>query len=240
MSTGLPTIVNKSADNCRQANSWRSKYKQAGMCFTTERLKIKNRMAIKFSLHNTPQPKGREGEQQTHARAIARTTQKMDDICGLVCQRASISSADVKAVLDSFVWVIGHSLKYGDNVELEGLGHFSPSLHTQQLPDGRSVVTVDNVNFRCSEKLKKELEATSLEKVKNAAHYLPEERKSRMLDYLHRNESITTIAYTRLNACSRYQATADLKKYLDEGLLCRVGHSTHVTYLLAENLEKQE
>ena len=83
-------------------------------------------MAIQFSVHKTPQPNDRKGKQQTHARAIARSTQKMDDICALVCERGSISPADVKAVLDSFVWVIGHSLKYGDNVELEGLGHFSP------------------------------------------------------------------------------------------------------------------
>ena len=64
---------------------------------------------------------------------------------------------------------------------------------------------------------------------------MPEERKTRMLDYLDRNESITTITYTKLNACSRYQATSDLKKYVEEGLLYRVGSSTHVTYLLAEN-----
>ena len=64
-------------------------------------------MAIQFSVHKTPQPNDRKGQQQTHARAIARSTQKMDDICALVCERGSISSADVKAVLDSFVWVIG-------------------------------------------------------------------------------------------------------------------------------------
>lgn len=192
-------------------------------------------MAIKFSVHKTPQPNGRKGQQQTHARAIARSTQKMDDICALVCERGSISSADVKAVLDSFVWVIGHSLKYGDNVELEGLGHFSPSLRTLKLPDGRSVVKLDNVNFRCSEKLKNELKSVQLEKVQTATSYTPEERRARMQDYLHGHESITTIMYAKLNACSRYQATADLKKYIEEGLLCRIGSSTHVTYLLAEN-----
>ena len=183
-------------------------------------------MAIQFSVHKTPQPNDRKGKQQTHARAIARSTQKMDDICALVCERGSISPADVKAVLDSFVWVIGHSLKYGDNVELEGLGHFSPSLRTQKLPDGRSVIKLDNVNFRCSEKLKKELKSVRLEKAKSAPCYLPEERKTRILDYLEHNESITTITYTKLNACSRYQATADLKKYVEEGLLCRVGDVT--------------
>ncbi len=195
-------------------------------------------MAIKFNVHKTPQPNDRKGKQSTHARAIVRSTKKMDDICALICERASISSADVKAVLDSFVWVIGHSLKYGDNVELEGLGHFSPSLHTQKLPDGRSVVRSDRVNFRCSEKLKNELKSAQLEKVDKVPDYAPEQRRARMANYLHRNESITTMNYAKLNACSRYQATADLNQYVEEGILCRVGYSTHVTYLPADNQEK--
>lgn len=190
-------------------------------------------MSIKFSLHPTPQPKDRTGKPQMHARAIARNTKKLDDICELVCERASISSADVKAVLDSFVWVIGHSLKYGDHVELEGLGHFSPSLHTRQLSEGKAVVTLDSINFRCSEKLKKELKTVSLEKIKTPACYQPEERKKRMVDYLNRNESITVLTYAKLNNCSRYQATADITKYVEEGWLSRIGKSTHVVYLLA-------
>lgn len=194
-------------------------------------------MSIKFSEYTTPQPKDREGKPQTHARAIARSTRKMDDICELVCERGSISSADVKAVLDSFVWVIGFSLKRGDHVELEGLGHFSPSLNTKKLPNGRTTVVLDNVNFRCSEKLKKELKTVHLQKIKKAESYLPEERKNRLVNYLKQHESITTITYTGLNNCSRYQATADLKKYVEEGWLTRVGRSTHVAYLLTTNEE---
>lgn len=192
-------------------------------------------MTIKFSVHKTPQPNDRKGQEQTHARAIARSTQKMDDICNLVCTRSSISSADVKAVLDSFVWVLGHSLKQGDNIELEGLGHFSPSLRTQKLPDGKSVVEFDNVNFRCSEKLKQELKSTRLEKVKNAPTHTPEERRAKMTDYLRHNESITTMIYAKLNNCSRYLAVADLTKYVEEGLLERIGQSTHVIYLPVKN-----
>lgn len=189
-------------------------------------------MSIKFNLHPTPQPNNRAGKPQMHARAIARSTKKLDDICELVCERASISSADVKAVLDSFVWVIGHSLKYGDHVELEGLGHFSPSLHTRQLPDGKAVVTLDSINFRCSEKLKKELKTVSLEKKQTPPCYRPEERKKRMADYLSRYESITILTYAKLNNCSRYQATTDIKKYVEEGWLSRIGKSTHVVYVL--------
>ena len=108
-------------------------------------------MAIRFSVHKTPQPNNRKGKQQTHARAVSYSTQKIKDLKSI--------------------------------------------------------------------------------RLKN----MPEERKTRLQDNLNHNESITTITYTKLNTCLRYQATADLKKHIKEELLCRIGSSTHVTYLLAKN-----
>mgnify|MGYP001024754266 CR=1 FL=1 len=81
----------------------------------------------------------------------------------------------------------------------------------------------------------KDLKSIRLKNVKSAPCYMPEERKTRLQDNLNHNESITTITYTKLNTCLRYQATADLKKHIKEELLCRIGSSTHVTYLLAKN-----
>ena len=115
-------------------------------------------MAIRFSVHKTPQPNNRKGKQQTHARAISYSTQKIKD-----------------------------------------------------------------------------LKSIRLKNVKSAPCYMPEERKTRLQDNLNHNESITTITYTKLNTCLRYQATADLKKHIKGELLCRIGSSTHVTYLLAKN-----
>ena len=196
-------------------------------------------MAIKFSVHQTPQPKDRKEEALCHARAIPNGTKRMDDICALICERGSISSADVKAVLDSLVWVIRLSLEYGDHVELEELGHFSPSLRSRKLPNGKFTVSVDGVNFRCSEKLKNQLKYVKLEKGKETAGYLPKERKNRMVDYLKRNETITTPIYAALNACSHYRAKADLDQYIKENVIVRVVSSTHVSYLLTENVNRE-
>lgn len=191
-------------------------------------------MAIKFTVHKTPRPKGSK-EDLTHARAVPCKTRRMDDICKVICQRSSISSADVKAVLDSFVWYIEFSLTYGDHVELEDLGYFSPSLRTRKQPDGKFLITVDGVNFRCSEKLKKELNAAKLEKETLPKGYTPQKRKEHMLEYFKQNKTITTPIYAKLNACSHYKAKADLEQYLEQDILIRVGASTHVSYLLNEN-----
>lgn len=162
----------------------------------------------------------------------------MDYLCKMVCARSTVSSADVKAVLDSFVWAINLSLHNGQHVELEELGHFSPSLRTRPSADGKKMtVMVDGVNFRCSEKLKEELRNTELEHVKTPKKLTLDERQKRMLEFLERNKRITTPDYAELNDCSRYRATADLKLYVEKGVLSKIGGGTHVMYVLPINNE---
>lgn len=193
-------------------------------------------MGIRFKLHRTPQPKERKKGKTFHARAVSSGTVKMDYLCEIVCARSTVSSADVKAVLDSFVWAIAFSLENGQHVELEELGHFSPSLLTRPWTDGkRMMVTVDGVNFRCSKKLKEALKHAKLKQVKSSPKSTLPERKQRMIDYLAGNEHITTPGYAELNSCSHYRATADLKEMTEKGEICRIGSRTHILYVLSEN-----
>lgn len=190
-------------------------------------------MTIKYRLHDTPRS-GEEGAEQqpVHARAIARGTLRLEELCEMIKERSALTSADVKGVLDSFFWIIAQSLKYGDNVELEGLGLFSPSLRTERTEEGRRTVRVDNVNFRCSKKLKQELKNVSLKRVERTATPGAAERRRRLLEYLAHNGSISMRSYAALAGCSRYRATADLKGYVGEGLLCRQGGGTHAVYVM--------
>lgn len=188
-------------------------------------------MAIKYTVHETPQPGSRKKKPLVHARALSCGTKKIDDICALVCSRSSISPADVKAVLDSMVWVIGLSLSSGNHVELENLGHFSPSLRTQKLPNGKYSVEVDGVNFRCSPKLKEEMEKTELEREKLPELRSLDVRKAQMQDYIQRNGHISIPVYAGLNACSRYRAEADIKQFIADGIIRRIGSHTHVLYI---------
>lgn len=190
-------------------------------------------MGIKFKVHETPQPKGRKAPKLSHARALCDSTVKMDRLCDMICARSTISSADVKAVLDSFVWAIGFSLESGQHVELEELGHFSPSLRTQLSADGKKMqIIADNVNFRCSKKLKEELKSAELQKIKTAKKLTFDERKKKMLDFMAQNKQITTPDYAELNGCSRYRATADLKLLVEKNVLSKIGGGTHVMYVL--------
>lgn len=48
-------------------------------------------------------------------------------------------------------------------------------------------------------------------------------------------ESISPRAYAQAFGCSRYRAELDLKRFVEEGVLARVGYRNKVMYLLSND-----
>ena len=94
-------------------------------------------------------------------------------------------------------------LSYGYSVELEGLGHFSPSVKSKEVTDQKgntkSSASIHGVNFRCSPRLKEMVKknAPILVKRENLPKTGIEGRKAKMLSYLERN------SYINLKMCIR-------------------------------------
>ncbi|MCD7850113.1 hypothetical protein [uncultured Parabacteroides sp.] len=189
-------------------------------------------MAIKFTINETPKPNGRKGQKLLHARQQSYGTYKMDYICSLIGERSAVSSAEVKSVLDSLAWVMDVAFSAGYHLELEDLGYFSPSLRTRSLNNKQNTVELDGVNFRCSGDLLKKLKKIELTRV-DKKKVLPdaEERKSKMLAFLSREGSISPRIYAGIIGCSRYRAEADLKQWVEEGILVKVGYRNKTLYL---------
>ncbi|MCD8269076.1 MAG: hypothetical protein LUD46_11935 [Parabacteroides sp.] len=197
-------------------------------------------MSIKFKVYSTPKPNGREGSNVTHARAISQGTYNLEKVCRLISERSAVSSAEVKSVLDSFAWVVELALEDGCHIELDDLGYFSPSLRTvpSKQDENKNTVYVDGINYRCSTSLRKKLREIDLVRVKDKKKPDSwEERKNKMLSYIVDWDSISPRGYAEAIGCSRYRAEADLKKFVEEGVLVKVGYRNKVMYLLA-NEEK--
>ena len=62
-----------------------------------------------------------------------------------------------------------------------------------------------------------------------------EERKKKLLSHIAIWDSISPRSYAEAIGCSRYRAEADLKKFVEEGVLVRVGYRNKVMYLLAND-----
>lgn len=197
---------------------------------------------IKFSIHQIPDANDKEVElKRPYARIVSSGTKRMDEICEYITNCSSVTSADIKGVLEALSQYIGRELSYGYSVELEGIGHFSPSLKTtKQEPDekGRIAysVTTRGVNFRCANQLKKRVSQGKPQKVKreNVPEQDREGRKAKMLEYLQKHKSINITYYKALNNCTQYAAQNDIKQFVAEGLIASMGYKTHRMYMLME------
>lgn len=196
----------------------------------------KLKSGIRIGIYKTPK---NSGDGLSHcARVITQGTKRSDQICKFISDASSLNSSDIKGVLEALTTYIGRELSYGYSVELEGLGHFSPSVKSRQIVNEKgktkSRACVDGVNFRCSPRLKGLVKEGSLVKIKR--ENLPENdlegRKKRMLAYLEKHAYINVSVYASLNSCSRYQAGKDIKTFEQAGIIVRMGYRTHRIYVL--------
>lgn len=197
---------------------------------------------IKFGVYKAPNTSGKE--QQSCARLISKGTMRMEDICEYLSDSCSLTSADVKGAIEALTTYIGRNLSNGYCVELEGLGHFSPALKTLQKTDekGRTVffARADGVNFRCAKRLRELVDKDRPLKIKreNVTSNELTDRKNKMLKFLH-NPYINLTDYAGINHCSRYRATEDMKLFVKDGIVSKMGYRTHRVYSLPPKEEEE-
>lgn len=191
-------------------------------------------MSATYSLFRNP------GKKDTlHARQVNQYTVRIDALCEEISDISSFSSSDVKGMLEALKSRIAFHLKYGDIVELEGLGTFNASLKCppysteKQIPP--HLVKFNKVVFRCASELKKELKYMKVERANAPSRlkvYTPEKRKANILAYLANNDTISTLECRSINRCTKYIALKDIHELLDEGKIIRLGYRSNAQYKL--------
>ena len=198
---------------------------------------------IKFGVYKAPNTSGKE--QQSCARLISKGTMRMEDICEYLSDSCSLTSADVKGAIEALTTYIGRNLSNGYCVELEGLGHFSPALKTLQKTDekGKTVffARADGVNFRCAKRLRELVNKDRPLKIKreNVTSNELTDRKNKRLKFLQNNPYINLTDYAGINHCSRYRATEDMKLFVKDGIVIKMGYRTHRVYSLPPKEEEE-
>lgn len=193
-------------------------------------------MSATYNLFKNP------GKKETlHARQVNQYTVRLDALCEEISQISSFSSSDVKGMLEALKSRIAFHLKYGDIVELEGLGTFNASLKCPPLTTEKQItphlVKFSKVVFRCSNELKKELRDMKTERADEPSRlkgYPEEKRKANILNYIKQNNTISTLECRSINGCSKYIALKDLRTLLTEGKIIRLGYRSNAQYGLQE------
>lgn len=194
-------------------------------------------MSLKFGWYKTPVPGDREDKQLPHARIIPQGTLDTKYMCKMIATSSTISSADVKGVLEALNFWMGFYLSEGNSIELDGLGHFTPTLKSRLKTDengkNKVVAEADSVSFRCANSLKEQIREAGLELVKKDKQQklTPEERAENILSHVKAQMSVNCSTSMRINHCTRYTALNDLKELMDAGKLIRIGHGKQTTYI---------
>jgi predicted histone-like DNA-binding protein len=199
-------------------------------------------MPAMYNLFRNPESEedrkqGRNG--RIHARLVNQNVVRIDRLTEEISQFSSFTSADVKGILEIFRTTMLLHFKHGEIVELEGLGTFNLSLKSIPAKKEKEVtptkVGVNKVVFRCSKKLKKELQWIKFERANEGSRlkgYSVAKRKANILQYLAKEYTISSALCCDLNNCSKYLALKDLNALRQEGKIARLGFSHNAQYAL--------
>ncbi|MBP3516830.1 MAG: DNA-binding protein [Parabacteroides sp.] len=154
-------------------------------------------------------------------------TVRLDDLAKMAQGRSSFSSADIKGMLQLLQDLIVDALKFGQCIELEGIGTFGISLKSRPVLEEKEIraesIRFQDVTFRSAKELRDRLRTMQLERSSEKAPvgFTPEVCEQRTLEYLKTHPYITGKEYRNLCRCGKTKAAADLKKMMLEGKLVR-------------------
>ena len=199
-------------------------------------------MTAQYGLFRNPPHKGEKESDLLHARIIPGRTIRIDRVTREISECTSFSPGDVKGLLQAFADVLVSYLEDGDEVELEGLGHFSVSLKCPKITNPRQVraedISFKSVNFRCSKEITERLRSMKVERKPGSSKpvkYTVEERKEKILKYLGKHETVMSSECMGINECTRYLALKDLKELIAEKKIVKEGYRKVVVYMLVKD-----
>lgn len=197
-------------------------------------------MTAQYGLFRNPPHKGEKESDILHARIIPGRTIRINRITNDISQCTSFSPGDVKGLLQAFADVLVMYLEDGDEVDLEGLGHFSVSLKCPKITTPRQVraeeISFKSVNFRCSKEITDRLTVMRVERKPGSSKpvkYTAEDRKARIIQHFEKHDTIMSSDCMGINECTRYLALKDLNELMDEKKIVKEGYRKIAVYMLA-------
>lgn len=193
-------------------------------------------MAAEYKMERNPNPKGKVEKQALHPRLVVRDTVGTEAIAKFAQDTSTISAADMKGALAVLAHYTTQQLEDGYTVHLEGIGYLTATLQSRPVMEAKELrsesVHFKNVAFRCDKKLKHRLKTMPIYKASTPKleEFDIDQRRSRLIWYLDRKGYITSTVYCALNHCSKYSAQNDLKFFLAETLLQKLGRRGSTIY----------
>ncbi|MDF9829511.1 HU family DNA-binding protein [Parabacteroides sp. PF5-6] len=194
-------------------------------------------MSAQYKIQEDPPKTPNQTAPSYHARFIPGNTVRIDQLCQEISDMSSFTPGDVRGIIQALTDRIVFHLEYGDDLDIEGLGHFTASLHCDQPQNGirfsAAHVKFKTVKFRCCKLLKERLQSMRFKPVPKEERYsgiAVEKRKENILNHLRNKSVIQSSTCMAINSCSRYMAIQDLKALIAEGKIVQIGNKKSAMY----------
>lgn len=149
----------------------------------------------------------------------------------------------VEGTLIELADLVAEYVGQGYRVEMGEFGYFSGKIKSRMVKDKKDLrspsIQFNGVNFLPSKTLKRKVASGKLERAQKlffqSSNQLDDEELKRiLLEYLDQNGFITRSTYSELTGRLKNKALNDLKRFTDEGIICRKGRGNQTHFIKKE------
>ena len=199
-------------------------------------------MKAKYDFRVMPNLQGKEEELGLYPQLVTSGTITMKDLMERASRHSGFNPAEVLGIVTFLEDAMVKYLSQGYHVKLGDIGTFSAGLTSRKVMSKEEIransVHFDNVHFKADKKFRKKIGMEmKLERVEpyrafqtSSDEYTPEERFQLLLAHLDANGFITCKKYSELTGLLKNKASAELRKWAEEGRISREGRVPHVIY----------
>ena len=199
-------------------------------------------MKAKYDFRVMPNLQGKEEELGLYPQLVTSGTITMKDLMERASRHSGFNPAEVLGIVTFLEDAMVEYLSQGYHVKLGDIGTFSAGLTSRKVMSKEEIransVHFDNVHFKADKKLRKKIGMEmKLERVEpyrafqtSSDEYTPEERFQLLLAHLDANGFITCKKYSEITGLLKNKASAELRKWAEEGRIVREGRVPHVIY----------
>lgn len=182
-----------------------------------------------------------DGENKLYASIVYNGTISAKQLIRKTVHHTTFSVGELEGALAELLDMAAYYIGEGYHVELGEFGFFSGKIKARHVADRQEIrsqsIRFDGVNFRASKTFR--MKATGdLERSPNKRFYKSrirdeEDLKRILLAHLDKNGFITRTTYSMLTGRMKNTALADLKTFVDHGLIQRRGHGNQLHFVPA-------
>ena len=200
-------------------------------------------MKAKYDFRVMPNLQGKEEEPGLYPQLVTSGTITLKDMMERASRQSGFNPAEVLGIVTFLEDAMVEYLSQGYHVKLGEIGTFSASLTSRKVKSKEEIransVHFDNVHFKADKNFRKKIGVEmKLERVEpcrafktSSDEYTPEERFQLLVAHLDANGFITCKKYSELTGLLKNKASAELRKWAEEGRISREGRVPHVIYL---------